>query len=206
LRLKGNTARGSHPALTATVKMPKGANLAGAVVALPHSEFLDQAHIGTVCTRVQYAAGAGGGAECPKKSIYGHATAYSPILGYPLKGAVYLRSSSHQLPDLVLGLKGPPSQPIQVDAVGRIDSTKGGGIRTSFESVPDVPVSKVVLKMQGGGKGLLQNSTNVCKGTHRAEAKFTAHNNALREAQPELVADCGAKARKGKGKHTTQRH
>jgi hypothetical protein len=33
---------------------PGYANIARAVVALPHSEFLDQAHIRTVCTRVQF--------------------------------------------------------------------------------------------------------------------------------------------------------
>lgn len=205
LKLSGKTNRGSHPALRATLTMPAGgANLAGAVVALPHSEFLDQAHIGTVCTRVQFAAGGGGGEQCPAKSIYGQATAYSPILGYYLKGKAYLRSSAHKLPDLVLGLHGPPSQPIVIAAVGRIDSTKGGGIRTSFESVPDVPVSKVVLSMRGAKKGLLQNSTDICKGTHNASATFTAHNAALLGAQPELKADCGPKARKGK--HGKKRH
>jgi hypothetical protein len=207
LALSGPTNRGAHPALRATLTMaPGGANLAGAVVALPHSEFLDQAHIGTICTRVQYAAGGGGGGQCPAKSIYGHATAYSPILGYYLKGNVYLRSSSHKLPDLVLGLHGPASQPVQVDAVGRIDSTKGGGIRTSFESVPDVPVSKVVLKMRGAGKGLLQNSTDICQGTHRAAASFSAHNADQLQARPLLKADCGPKARKGKGKAGSKRH
>jgi uncharacterized repeat protein (TIGR01451 family) len=202
LRLRGKTNRGAHPALTATLRMPAGgANLAAATVALPHSEFLDQAHIGTVCTRVQYAAGNGGGEQCPAKSIYGQARAYSPILGYYLKGQVFLRSSSHQLPDLVLGLHGPPAQPIQVDAVGRIDSTKAGGIRTSFAAVPDVPVSKVVLEMRGGSKGLLQNSTDACAGTHRAAASYAAHNGALLQARPALVADCGPKGtRKGKGK------
>lgn len=206
LKLSGPTSRGSHPALRATLTMPPGgANLAGAVVALPHSEFLDQGHIGTVCTRVQYAAGGGGGEQCPKRSIYGSATAYSPILGYYLKGNAYLRSSSHTLPDLVLGLHGPASQPVQVDAVGRIDSTKGGGIRTSFESVPDVPVSKVVLEMRGAKKGLLQNSTDICQGTHRANATLTAHNADRLQAQPELKADCGPKARKGKGKAGSRR-
>ena len=57
LKLKGGTKRGDHPALTATLTMPPGgANIASAQVALPHSEFLDQAHIRTICTRVQFAA------------------------------------------------------------------------------------------------------------------------------------------------------
>jgi len=58
LRLKGGTQRTKHPALTASLTFPKGggANVARASVALPHSEFLDQSHIGTICTRVQFAA------------------------------------------------------------------------------------------------------------------------------------------------------
>ncbi len=61
LALSGKTKRAGHPALRATLTMPPGgANIAKASVALPHSEFLDQAHIGTICTRVQYAAGGGG--------------------------------------------------------------------------------------------------------------------------------------------------
>ena len=33
------------------------------------------------------------------------------------------------------------------------------GIRTTFESVPDAPVTKFVLEMKGGKKGLLVNSS-----------------------------------------------
>ena len=105
--LKGGTTRGAHPALTAAVTFPqsgKYANIKTAQVTLPHSEFLDQAHIGTVCTRVQFAAD-----QCPAKSIYGKATATTPILDKPLSGPVYLRSSSHKLPDLVVDLHGQAS-------------------------------------------------------------------------------------------------
>ena len=33
-----------------------------------------------------------------------------------------------------------------------------------------------MVNMQGGKKGLFVNSTNLCKGTHRAIADFTGHN------------------------------
>ena len=59
MRLFGGTHRGSHPRLRTTLKMPAGgANIGAFSVALPHSAFLDQAHIRTVCTRVQFAADA----------------------------------------------------------------------------------------------------------------------------------------------------
>ena len=53
--VKGKVGRGGHPALTTTISQDTdgAANLGKAVVTLPHSEFLDQEHIRTICTRVQ---------------------------------------------------------------------------------------------------------------------------------------------------------
>jgi hypothetical protein len=195
IRLKGGTTRGAHPALTANVTYPstgKYANIKTAQVTLPHSEFLDQAHIGTVCTRVQFAANA-----CPAKSVYGKATATTPILGAPLSGPVYLRSSSHELPDLVVDLHGQ----VDVVVVGRIDSVNGG-IRTTFESVPDAPVSKFTLQMQGGKKGLLVNSTNLCRHpkASRGISLMEAQNGKVADTEPALANSCKKAKRHGKAK------
>jgi hypothetical protein len=191
LRLKGGTRRSDHPALRAVLTMPSGgANIAKASVALPHSEFLDQGHIRTICTRVQFAASA-----CPKASIYGKAKAITPLLDAPLSGPVYLRSSDNPLPDLVADLNGQ----IHVVLAGRIDSVNGG-IRNSFEAVPDAPVSKFVLEMQGGKKGLLVNSRNLCKSVNKANVLFDAHNGKTADSRPVLKNDC----RKAK-KHNKRR-
>jgi len=193
--LFGGTKRGSHPRLKAVVTYPKGAyaNIAKASVALPHSEFLDQAHIKTVCTRVQFTAKA-----CPEGSIYGHAVAKTPLFDQPLEGPVYLRSSSHQLPDLVAALKGPASQPVEVDLDGRVDSVNGG-IRNTFEVVPDAPVSEFILTMQGDKKGLLVNSTNLCAKVNRATAKFTAQNGRVLIAHPAMQNACKKSPRRKRG-------
>jgi hypothetical protein len=205
IRLTGGTKRSGNPALTGTLTMPEGANLAGLSVALPHSEFLDQSHIGTVCTRVQFAEGNGNGEKCPAASVYGYATATSPLVGYALEGPVFLRSSSNPLPDLILALHGPPSQPIAVDVVGRIDSVHGG-IRTSFENTPDLPVSSVVLSMAGGKQSLLENSTNICKGNPRATAEFTAQNGKTLQLRPALVNPKCKHAKRHKKKHGRHGH
>ncbi len=194
-RLFGGTHRGSHPRLRATVTMPPGgANIASASVALPHSEFLDQAHIKTVCTRVQFAA-----SQCPAGSVYGEAEATSPLVDYTLKGPVYLRSSNNQLPDMVVALRGPASQPIEIDLAGRIDSVNGG-IRSTFETVPDQPVSSFTLNMRGGKQGLLVNSRNICSGTQKATAVFNAQNGKGAKLRPVLKNACKKSARKGKKK------
>jgi hypothetical protein len=202
--LKGGTKRGKNPALKAVFRSrPGDANLASVSAQLPHSEFLDQSHIRTVCTRVQFNAGAGNGAECPAGSIYGRATAFSSLLDAPVQGSVFLRSSTNPLPDLVLAMHGI----INATAVARIDSVKGG-IRTSFESVPDVQLTKVVLEMQGGKKGLLINSTDICRVEHKAVVKLGAHNGKTYEATPVLKAKCakkGGKAKRGK-RRSASRH
>jgi hypothetical protein len=185
LNLRGGTKRGDHPGLKALLRArPGDANIGAAKVTLPRSAFLDQAHIRTICTRVQYAAD-----QCPAGSIYGHAKAITPLLDEPIEGDVYLRSSSNTLPDLVIGLKGL----VDVDVSSRIDS-KNGGIRNTFEVVPDAPVTSFTLTLQGGQKGLIVNSRDVCEGkTSRVNARFTGQNGRVANLRPQLKPRCGGK-------------
>jgi hypothetical protein len=181
----GPTHRRAYPGLRAVLKTrPGDANLSRAVVALPKTEFIENAHIRTVCTRVQYAAD-----KCPPASIYGYAKAWSPLLDQPLQGPVYLRSSNHKLPDLVASLDGQ----IHIDLDGRIDSVDNR-IRNTFESIPDAPVSKFVLTMQGGKKGLLVNNTDLCATTPRASVQTTGQNGKSFTSQPVVKVDCGRKS------------
>ena len=191
LSLKGGTRRTKHPALRAVLTYPKGhyANIVKAQVTLPHSEFLDSTHIGTVCTRVQFAAD-----TCPKASVYGFARAFTPLLDKPVEGPVYLRSSNHELPDVVAALDGQ----VDVDLVGRVDTGKNDGIRNTFEAVPDAPVSKFVLEMKGGKKGLLINSENICSKPQRAVADFKAQNGRVSKLTPLIANSCGKKSSKAK--------
>ncbi len=197
LRLIGGTKRGDNPQLrTVLTAGPGEANIGRAAITIPRSEFLDQSHIRTICTRVQFAADA-----CPKGSIYGSATAFSPLLDYPVSGPVYLRSSSHKLPDLVIDLHGPNYQPVEAIVVGRIDSIKGQ-IRATVEGAPDVPVSKFVLTQNGGKKGLLINSRDVCASKNRATVKFTGQNGKTHNFRPVVKNGKCNQQRKAKRKHS----
>lgn len=187
LTLSGPTHRSAHPKLRAVLTARKGdANIRKATVILPKTEFLENAHIKTICTRVQYAAHA-----CPAKSVYGYAKAWSPLLDKPLQGPVYLRSSNHELPDLVASLDGQ----IHVDLAGKIDSVNAR-IRNTFWAVPDAPVSKFVLTMQGGKKGLLVNNTQLCETTPRASIKLDAQNGMTHNTNPVVKTDCGKHSKK----------
>jgi hypothetical protein len=202
LSLKGGTRRGANPRLTAVLRPRKGnANIGAAQVTLPNSEFLDQSHIGTSCTRVQFAAGGGNGEKCPPASVYGRAKAVTPLLDEPLTGLVYLRASNHELPDLVVALH---SDKIDVNVAARIDTGKANGIRTTFEFVPDAPVTKFTLEMRGGKKGLLVNSVNLCtaeRAARRAVAAFTGQNGKQKTLHPILKTSCGGKKGKTSSKH-----
>jgi hypothetical protein len=195
MRLIGGTRRGAHPALRATLRMNGfgEAGIARAQVTLPRSEFIENAHFDTICTRVQFKAGEVPGEACPKGSIYGKAKAVTPLLDQPLEGPVFLRSSEHQLPDVVASLHNGQ---IDVVLVGRVDSVKGR-LRNTFEATPDAPVSSVVVSLRGGNKGLFVNSTDLCKGRHRALAHFTGQNGKVRKLRPELRVKCRGKGAKG---------
>lgn len=165
--LYGPTKRAKNPRLKAVLNAKKGqANVLRTALTMPHSLFLDQGHIGTVCTRPQLASH-----TCPKKSVYGTAEAKSPLLDRKLKGKVFLVSSNHELPDLLVDLRG------QVEIYLRgVISSKHGGLKTVFNNVPDVPVSRFALKMKGGKKSLLVNSTNTCAKPQRAKLNIKGQN------------------------------
>jgi hypothetical protein len=190
LRLSGAKLRAQHPTLRAVLTArAKDAGVARASVALPHALFLDQASLAGVCTRANFAA-----QTCPKRSVYGRARAYSPLLDKPLEGPIFLRSSSNPLPDLVAHLQGQ----VTIDLVGRIDSFQGG-IRTTFSRVPDVPLTKFSLSLPGGKRGLLVASDNLCRQPIKAIVQLKAHNGKQANQRSTLKVPCSKKsARKGR--------
>jgi hypothetical protein len=188
-KVRGGTNRGDFQALTAVLTTgKKEANISRVQVALPHALFLAQEHIGTVCTRVQFAAG-----NCPEASVYGKARAVTPLLDRPLEGPVYLRSSNNPLPDLVADLQGQ----FDIELAGRIDS-ENGGIRNTFETVPDAPVTKFVLQMKGGKKSLIVNSRNLCLAPVRAKVRMTGQNGKRHNERPAIQTGCAKKKAKKK--------
>jgi hypothetical protein len=191
LRAFGGTKRTKNPKLRAILVARAGdANISRAAVTLPKSIILDQGAIGNVCTRVQFAAG-----SCPSNSVYGFAEANSPLLDGPLKGPVYLRSSDNTLPDLVAALHGQ----VDVELAGRTDSVNGR-IRNTFDTVPDVPVSRFVLTIRGGKKkGLLINSRDLCARKQFAKLDLSAQNGKhLTKKKLKLKTPCKKRRRGGK--------
>ncbi len=188
LKLAGGANRLGHPAIHARFKQQAGeSNTRVVQVTLPADEQLDNAHIGTICTRPDFAKN-----QCPAGSVIGTAEATTPLLDAPLKGKVYLRANpNRKLPDLVADLEGQFS--IELDA--RIDSAPSGGLRTTFESVPDAPVSSFALDLLGGSKGLLVNSKSLCGKAKSAKSRLVGQNGAVVNARTKLQTACGKKPR-----------
>ncbi|HVO55737.1 MAG TPA: hypothetical protein VMT37_15100 [Solirubrobacterales bacterium] len=164
--------RSGHPKLSATLlARPGDANIRRAAVTLPHSEFLDPQTVGIVCTRPQLAAG-----QCPRRAVLGHARAQTPLLDDELAGPIYLVPSEHELPDMLVDLHGQ----VNIRLRGTISSSKAR-IKTAFETVPDVPVTKFTVVLKGGKNGLLENSRNICAGRNYSFVNFEAQNGKRRK-------------------------
>jgi len=188
INLKGSTKRSGHPELRSLLTARAGdADIARAVVTLPPSEQIDNAHINNPCTRVQFAA-----RQCPKSSVLGIARAFTPLLDEPLEGPVYFRSNGgeRELPDIVADLRGQ----FEIVLVGFVDS-KGKRLRTTFADVPDAPVSKFVLDLYGGRRGLLVNNRNLCARPLSTKLALVAQNGRSSVTTPVLKTSC----KKGKG-------
>ena len=198
--LRGAHRRGGFPAFTAVFKArgPEDSNLKRIQVDMPHQLFLAQNHIRKVCTRVQFDAGA-----CPSGSVYGEAVAFTPLLDEPLRGKVYLRSSNNKLPDLVTQLH---SGSIEIDLAGRIGPSKRGGIEAFFDNLPDAPLTRFVMKLKGGKRGLLTNSVDVCKAPPFATVAAVAQNNRGAAFRSLLHSrSCGKKGKRHR-RHGHHRH
>ena len=87
-----STKRNRYPKFRATLVARDGdANIRRAALTLSHALILEQGHIRTICTRPRLAAG-----NCPKRSIYGHAMARSPLLDDAAQGSRLPGSGQHR--------------------------------------------------------------------------------------------------------------
>ena len=149
---------GGHPDLDAHLTMaPGGANLKQATVALPLTMALDPDNANGLCEPAAAAAN-----TCPAASIVGNVTAISPILPDPLTGPVYFVRGERTdakgkvrktLPKLYVPLTG--TNGVRVDLHASSDVNSLGQLVTTFDNIPDAPVSDFRLHISGGQHGIL---------------------------------------------------
>jgi hypothetical protein len=177
---KDQVGKNSHPPLKVTIEQADGqAAMSRTVVSLPKGIGVDLKNLGATCTDAQLSAGA-----CPAGSKIGTVTADTPLLPGQLSGNVYLTQGAKlgALPGIALDL-----------GLIRLRGSVAIGSRlvTTFDGIPDVPLSKLVLNLTGGKKGALQTAKSLCEQTPTVEAVYGSHSGATgKQAVNATVIGC----------------
>jgi hypothetical protein len=195
MRLTGSRQMrsGGHPGLRVRVTQgDREANIGAARVQLPLSLALDPANARTVCG---YEAGLR--ADCPAASRIGRATAVSPALNEPLTGPVYFvqgirihpRTGARirTLPSLLATLRGE----VAIDLRGTTD-VEGLRLVSTFERVPDAPVSRFDMTLEGGRGGILvaTGRRGICARSRVSDVRLTGHNAKQAVSRLRMAAPC----------------
>ncbi len=97
--------------------------------------------------------------NCPADSRVGSATATTPVLPGTLAGTVYFVSHGGEaFPDIDAVLQGDGITTILTGHT----NVANGIITTTFESLPDVPVSSFAMKLPTGSNSVLAANGNLC--------------------------------------------
>jgi hypothetical protein len=180
LRFTGKaTTDGTHPGIVAKLTTtPGSANIRKAVVKLPLSVALDPDNAQALCTPAQRDALA-----CPAASIVGTARAVS-ILPHPLTGPVYfvqgLRKTKtgatvRTLPKLWIPLS---ADGVTIDINASSDVDKLNRLVTTFDNLPDAPISQFDLTITGGKHGIIvvSGKPGTCDRDKTVDSQFTGQN------------------------------
>ena len=144
-------------------------------------------------------------AACPEGSVVGSAVAHTPLLEAPFVGPAYLVShGGAAFPDLEYVLE---SEGIKLILDGKTDIKKG--ITTSsFETVPDAPVSNFETSFPAGPHSILgtflpaKANYNLCGQALNMPTMITGQNGAIVK-QTTKITISGCKAKK---KHKAKKH
>jgi hypothetical protein len=187
---KGQTTDGKHPAITATLTQPASqANLKKVMVKLPLSLALDPDNSisDSLCSFVE---GSKPDPKCPASSIVGKATATTPILDEPLSGPVYFVKNERKdpksgrsirtLPKLVIPFTGQNGVKLTLTGTSTVVDDQ---LVTTFDNIPDAPVSSFKMNIIGGKGGILTVSgADICKATQVVDQQVDGQNNKQADA------------------------
>ncbi len=164
-------AENGNPSLEVKVRQTEGqAGMKAVEVKLPQGIATDPEVLGQACPAALFAAG-----QCPKESVVGQARAVTPLLGTPMRGdVIFVAQAVGGLPDLHVLLRGE----LAVNLVGKVRVASNGQLITRFEGIPDVPIKEFDLRINGGSRGLLVATEDMCQRAPRVEAELLAHSDA----------------------------
>jgi hypothetical protein len=146
------------------------ANLKTVAVTLPTGLAIKLKALGTACSQAQLDARA-----CPAASKVGGASAVTPLLDVPLKGAVFLVQGGSSLPKLVALLQGGG---LTIPLTGSTSVSRGGRIGTTFNAIPDVPISAFDLDLPHNRRQILDTASSWPACGAAGSVVFTGQNGA----------------------------
>jgi hypothetical protein len=180
---KGQTTDGKHPALAAHLTMGRGqSNLKKVKVTLPLSLALDpdNSQSDALC---EFEVGRQTIPNCPARSIVGTATATTPLLNVPVSGPVYFVKNVRTDPKSGRQIKTLPTLAVVLRGAGITLVVRASSevvdnhLVTTFDNIPDAPVSDFKLSINGGSRSILVVSgTDICKGNQVLTQVSTGQN------------------------------
>jgi hypothetical protein len=164
------------------------ANLKSVIIKLPKALKPRLSAVQQACLAATFAINP---QACPPASVVGRAAVNTPMLSAPLTGPVYLVfHRGEKFPELVLVLRGSG---LDLQLKGAVEVNKGVS-STTFNSLPDIPMSLFELDLAEGSHSLLGATENLCA-KRRIMLDTLAGQNGARSESSATTAVEGCHAR-----------
>jgi hypothetical protein len=195
-----------HPRLTAVVTQGENqAGLKSTSVTLPKAFALAADNAQGLCETADALAD-----KCPKASIVGSAVAETPILDKSLAGPVYFVKGERKdpktgrviktLPTLYVALRGETA--INLRATTSVVRKQ---LVTTFPAIPDQPISRFTLNVNGGKHGIIATTTALCGTKQTGKVAFRGQNGAATKASSTIGNVCAPTKKASKAKKATKK-
>jgi hypothetical protein len=184
----GKTSKADGASLDARIQVPGGAqaNFAKVKVDLPKQLPSRLTTLQKACTAQVFEANP---ANCPTASVIGIVKANTPLLPVQLTGPVYFVSHGGEaFPSLVVVLQG---YGVRVDLTAATFISKAGITSSTFNTIPDVPVTSFELYLPQGKYSALAANGNLCTSKLTMPTSFVAQDGTeIHKSTPIGVTGC----------------
>jgi len=192
----GRLRRNGRPGLRISARLRSGdAGLRAMKVSLPKALKFGIGGLRELCSRSDALGG-----FCPSDSQVGTVRAKTSLLSKPMTGRIYVvQPAGDGLPEMWLRMT---TMGVQVN--GQSTTTmQDGHLVTNFVGLPDMPLSSLAMRLEGGKGGLLSLGAAPCSHGHArplvVSAAISAQNGARRALRLPIETGAGCGAAPGPG-------